>query len=81
MDPATITMITGISVLCVGLFTKLILILRANVKTCCFITFRSPSATPRTRPSPNYSPRRTIELNQITPELINELNNDGKIVI
>ena len=68
MDPSLVIAITSISAVSLGLLTKLLFILRKNVKYCCGITFRSVGVSEKN--SQTDSPRMNqTELNQIKHEI------------
>jgi len=68
MDPSLIVAITSISAISLGLLTKLLFILRKNVKNCCGITFRSVTTSEKN--SQTDSPRiKSTELNQVKREI------------
>lgn len=87
MDAATILAITSISGLGLALLTKVLLVLRKNVRSCCFITFRSPDNSVKDKNEKNeneieitnqQSNKETIH---ITPDILNAIKASGRNLI
>ncbi len=96
MDPSTVMAITSISAISLGIITKLLMVLRKNVKTCCFISFRSPTNSVKDKNETtdiemtNHNHNHTNEHHtvsepvyniQITPEVLNQIQTSGRNLV